>query len=62
MTNKIIVRQRNKICSLEKRLKVSRKWIKMLLGGLCLVFVINIIMLSILLKISYRMCFFWDYD
>ena len=28
-----IARQRNKICSLEKRLKMSRKWIKMLLVG-----------------------------
>ena len=25
-----IARQRNEICSLEKRLKMSRKWIKML--------------------------------
>ena len=45
-----IVRQRNEICSLEKRLKMSRKWIKMLLVGLCVVVVINIAMLIIFLK------------
>jgi len=44
-----IARQRNKICSLEKCLKMSRKWIKMLLVGLCVV-VINLAMLIIFLK------------
>jgi len=46
----MIVRQRNKFCSLEKHLKMSRKWIKMLLVGLCVVVVINIVMLTIFLK------------
>ena len=45
-----IARQRNKICNLEKHLKTSRKWIKMLLVGLCVVVVINIVMLIIFLK------------
>ena len=46
----IIARQRNNICSLKKRLKVSRKWIKMLLLRLFVVVVINIVMLSIFLN------------
>jgi len=46
--DRTIARQINKICSLEKRLKMSRKWIKMLLVGLCVV--INILMLTIFLK------------
>ena len=45
-----IARQRNKICSLEKRLKMSTKWIKMLLVGLCVVVVINLAMLIIFLS------------
>jgi len=39
-----------KICNLEKRLKVSTKWIQMLLMVVCFIVVINIIMLSMLLK------------
>ena len=45
-----IARQRNNICSLEKCLMMSRKWIKMLLVGLCVVVVINLAMLIIFLK------------
>jgi len=40
----IIVIQRNKICLLENRLKVSTRRIKMLLVGMCFLFLINIIM------------------
>jgi len=59
--DRIIARQRNKIYSLEKRMKMSRKWIKMLLVGLCVVVVINIVMLTIFLKfpcVTYE-CIFW---
>ena len=43
----IIVGQRNKICLLEKRLKVSTTRIKMLLVEMCFLFLINIIMFLI---------------
>lgn len=42
--DEIIIIQRNKICLLENRLKVSTRRIQMLLLGMSFLFLINIIM------------------
>jgi len=48
----IIILQQNKICLLKNRLKVSTKKIKMLLLGMCFLYLINIIMLFHFILIS----------
>jgi len=60
--NAIIARQRNKIYNLGKHLKVSTKWIQMLLVVVYFVVVINIIMLSMLLKYREKCLLFWNCD
>lgn len=46
-----IGRQRRKIYNIEKRLKVSEKWVKVLIWIICFLGLINIIFVTMLLKI-----------
>ena len=46
----VILSQNKEICSLEKSIKLYEKWVKCLIGVVGVVVVLNIILVSVLLK------------
>ena len=46
-----IMRQRRNIYNLEKEVKVWRKWVKLLIWLVCLLGVVNMVVVSLLMKI-----------